>query len=114
MPDITDAKGSGIVRYGLFGATVYTTGKKLVGCGFGFGTQKYTQEDSKKARNVAILGVNSSDSSNTLVQGMGNIKITTNDKVAVQAKDKLKTNCKIHNKKLCCLCIIMLVKVFVC
>ena len=31
--------------------------------------------------------------------GTGSIKITTNDKTAVQAKDKLKTNCTIPNKK---------------
>ena len=38
MPESTDAKGSDVVRYGLFGATAYNTDKKLVGYGVGFGT----------------------------------------------------------------------------
>ena len=87
------------MRYGLFGATGYDTNNKLVGYGLGFGTQKYTHDDGKKARNLVILGVNSSDSNNALVLGKGSIKITTNDSVAVQAKDKLKTNCTIPHKK---------------
>ena len=95
MPDITDAKGSDLLRYGLFGATRYDTNNKLVSYGVGFGTQKYTQDDGKKARNLVILGA----SPNALVLGKGSIKITTNDSVAVQAKDKLKTNCTIPNKK---------------
>ena len=99
MPETTDAKGSDLMRYGLFGAAAYNTGKQLVGYGVGFGTQKYTCKDGKKARNLIILGVNSFDSSNALVLGMGNIKITTNDGVSVQAKDELKTNCTIPNKK---------------
>ena len=99
MPDITDSKGSDIVRYGLFGATAYNAGKKLVGYGVGFGTQKYTHDDGKDTRNLVILGINSSDSSNALVLGKGSIKITTNDNVAVQAKDKLKTNCTKPDKE---------------
>ena len=71
---------------------------KLVGYGLGFGTQKYTHDDGKKARNLIILGTNSS-SSNALVLGKGSIKITTNDSVSVEAKDKLKTNCTIPDKK---------------
>ena len=47
-PDITDAKGSDLMRYGLFGATGYDTNNKLVGYGVGFGTQKYTYDDGKK------------------------------------------------------------------
>ena len=43
----------------------------------------------KKLKNFVILGVNSSESSNALVLEKGNIKITTNNKVAVQVKDKL-------------------------
>ena len=70
----------------------------MVGYGLGFGTQKYTHDDGKKARNLVILGTNSS-SSNALVLGKGSIKITTNDSVSVQAKDKLKTNCAIPKKK---------------
>ena len=31
--------------------------------------------------------------------GKGSIKITTNDSVSIQAKDKLKTNCTIPDKK---------------
>ena len=42
MSDITDAKGSDLMKYGLFGATGYDTDKKLVGYGVGFGTQKYS------------------------------------------------------------------------
>ena len=56
MPDITDAKGSDLMRYGLFGATAYNTDKKLVGYGVGFGTQKYTHDDGKEARNLVNLG----------------------------------------------------------
>ena len=41
MPDINDAKGSDLLKYGLFGATGYDTNNKLVGYGVGFGTQKY-------------------------------------------------------------------------
>ena len=78
MPDITDPKGSDLVKYGLFGATGYDTNNKLVGYGVRFGTQKYTHDDGK---------------------GKGSIKITTNDSIAVQAKNKLKTNCTIPNKK---------------
>ena len=40
IPDITDAKGSDVMKYGLFGATGYDTNNKLVGYGVGFGTQK--------------------------------------------------------------------------
>ena len=99
MLDITDAKGSDLMRYGLFGATAYNTDKKLVGYGVGFGTQKYTHDDGKEARNLVILRVNSSDSNNALILGTGSIKITTNDKTAVQAEDKLKINCTIPDKK---------------
>ena len=95
MPDITDAKGSDLMKYGLFGATGYDTNNKLVGYGVGFGTQKYTYDDGKEARNLVILGTNS----NALVLGKGSIKVTTNDSVAIQAKDKLKTNCTILDKK---------------
>ena len=56
MSDITDAKGSDLLKYGLFGATGYDTNNKLVGCGVGFGTQKYTHDDVKEARNLVILG----------------------------------------------------------
>ena len=68
---------------------------KLVGYGIGFGTQKYTHDGGKKARNLVILGT----IPNALVSGKGNIKITTNDSTAIQAKDKLKTNCTIPDKK---------------
>ena len=95
MPDITDAKGADLMRYGLFGATGHDTNYKLVGYGIGFGTQKYTHDDGKETRNLVILGT----SPNALVLGKGNIKITTNDSTAIQAKDKLKTNCTIPDKK---------------
>ena len=95
MPDITDVKGSDLMRYRLFGATAYNTVKKLVGYGVGFGTQKYTHDDGKEARNLVILGVNLPNSNNALALGTGSIKITTNDKTVVQAKDKLKTNCAV-------------------
>ena len=55
MPDITDAKGSDLLKYGLFGATGYDTNNKLVGYGFGFGTQRYTHDDGKEARNLVIF-----------------------------------------------------------
>ena len=114
MPDITDAKRSDLTRCGLFGATAYTTDKKLVGYGVGLGTQEYTHDDDKEARNLVILGINSTDSNNALILGKGSIKIATRD--AVQTKDKLKTNCTIPDKKFVFLCIIMLlmtiVKVF--
>ena len=48
MPDLTDAKESDLMRYGLFGATAYTMDKKLVGYGAGFGTQKYNKMMVKK------------------------------------------------------------------
>ena len=95
MSDITDAKGSDLLKYGLFGATGYHTDNKLVGYGIGFGTQKYTHDDGKEARNLVILGT----SPNALVLGKGSIKVTTNGSTAIQAKDKLKTNCTITNKK---------------
>ena len=95
MPDITDAKGSDLLKYGLFGAKGYDTNKKFVGYGVGFRTQNYTHDDGKEARNLVILGA----SPNTLVLGKGNIKVTTNDITAVQAKNKLKTNCTIPGKK---------------
>ena len=98
MPDITDAKGSDLMKYGLFGATGYDTNNKLVCYGLGFGTQKDTHDDGENARNLVILGTTSS-SSNALVLGKGSMKIKTNDSVSVQAKDKLKTNCTITNKK---------------
>ena len=95
MSDITDVKGSDLLKYGLFGATEYDTNNKLVGYGFGFGTQKYTHGDGQEARNLVILSTNS----NALVLGKGSTKITTNDSVPIQTKDKLKTNCKIPDKK---------------
>ena len=95
MPDVNDAKGSDLLKYGLFGATGYDTNNKLVGYGVGFGTQKYIHDDGKKATNLVILGTNS----NALVLGKGSIKVTTNDSAAIQAKDKLKTNCTIPDKK---------------
>ena len=95
MPDITDVKGSDLLKYGLFGATGYDTNNNLVGYGFGSGTQKYTHDDGKEARNLVIIGTNS----NSLVLGKGSIKITTNDSVSVQAKDKLKKKCTMLNKK---------------
>ena len=95
MSNIIDVKGSDLLKYGLFGATGYDTNNKLVGYGVGFGTQKYTHDDGKKARNLVILGTNS----NALVLGKRSIKITTDDSVSVQAKDKLKTNCTIPDKK---------------
>ena len=95
IPDITDAKGSDLLKYGLFGATGYNTNNKLVGYGVGFGTQKYTHDDGKEARNLVIPGTNS----NALVLGKGKIKITTNDTAAIQTKDKLRTNCTIPDKK---------------
>ena len=57
--------------------------------------QKYTHDDGKEATNLVILGTNS----NALVLGKGSIKITTNDSVSVQAKDKFKTNYTIPDKK---------------
>ena len=79
----------------MFGATGYDTNTKLVDYGVGFGTQKYTHDDGKESRNLVIYGT----SPNALVLGKRNIKMTTNDSVSVQAKDKLKTNCTIPNKK---------------
>ena len=75
MSDITDARGSDLMKYGLFGATGYDTDKKLVGYSVGFGTQKYTHDDGKEARNLVILGTNS----NALVLGKRSVKVTTND-----------------------------------
>ena len=40
MADITDAKGTDLMRHGLLGPTRYDTNNKLVGYGTGFGTQK--------------------------------------------------------------------------
>ena len=94
MPDIIDAKGSDLLKYGLLGATGYDTNNKLVGYGVGFGTQKYTHDNSKEARNLVILGTNS----NALVLGKRSIKVTTYDSAAIQAKDKLKKNCTIPDK----------------
>ena len=71
MPDITDVKGSDLLKYG---ATGYDTNNKLVGYGVGFGTQKNTHDDGKEARNLVIPGTNS----NAIVLGKGSIKITTN------------------------------------
>ena len=59
LPDITDAKGSDLLKYRLFGATGCDTNNKLVGYGLGFGTQKYRHDDGNKARNLVILGTNS-------------------------------------------------------
>ena len=42
-----------------------------------------------------VLGTNS----DVLVLGKGSIKGPTNDDIAVQAENKLKTNCTIPNKK---------------
>ena len=95
MPDITDAKGNDLMKYDLFGATGYDINNKLVGYGIGFGTQNFTHDDGKEARNLVILGT----SPNALVLGKGNIKIITNGSTAVQAKSKLKANCTIPNKK---------------
>ena len=99
VPDITDANGTDLMRYGLFGATAYDTDKKLVGYGVGFGTHKYTHDHGKEARDLVITGVNSPDPNNALVLGMGNIKITASDKTVVQAKDKSKMNCTTPDKK---------------
>ena len=95
MPDITDAKGSDLLKYVLFDATGYGINNKLVGYGVGFGTQKFIHDDGKKTRNLVILGTNA----NALVLGKGSIKVTTNDSTAIQVKDKLKTNYTIPSKK---------------
>ena len=95
ISDITDVKGADLMKYGLFGATGYDTNNKLVGYGIGFGTQKYTNDNDKEARNLVILDT----SPNALVLGKGNIKLTTNNSTAIQAKEKLKTNCTIPDKK---------------
>ena len=95
MPNITYAKGTDLMRYGLFCATGYDTNNKLVGYAIGFGTQKYTHTDGKEARNLVILGT----SPNALALGKGSIKVTTNGSIAVQAKSKLKANCTIPDKK---------------
>ena len=81
MPDITDGKGSDLLKYGLFGATGYDTNNKFFGYGVGFGTQKYTHDDGKEARNLGT-------SPNALLLGKGSIKVTANDSTAVQAKKK--------------------------
>ena len=95
MLNSTDAKGTDLMRYGLFGATGYDTKNKLVGYGIGFGTQKYTHDDGKEARDLVLLGT----SPNALVLGKGIIKVTTNDSIAVQAKNQVKTNWTIPDKK---------------
>ena len=84
MSSISDAKRSNLMRYGLFGPTGYDTNSKLVGYGIAFGTQNYTHDDGKEARNLVILGA----SPNTLALGKGSIKVTTNDSAAIQAKGK--------------------------
>ena len=99
MPSNSDAKGSDLMKYGLFGATGYDTNNKLVGYGIRFGTQKYTHDDGKEARNLLIPGVDSSNYNNALVLGKGSIKVTTNDSIAAKAENKLKTNCTIPNQK---------------
>ena len=91
MPDITDAKGSNLLKYGLFGATGYDTNNKLVVYGVGFGTHKFRHDDGKEARNLVILRT----SPNVLVLGTGSIKVTTTDSAAIQAKN----NCTIPDKK---------------
>ena len=58
MPDIIDAKGSDLMKYGLFGATGYDTNNKLVGYGVGFGIHLYTHDNGKEARYLVILGTN--------------------------------------------------------
>ena len=83
------------MKYSSFGATGYDTNNKLVGYGIDFGTQKYTHDDGKEAKNLVILGT----SPNALVLGKGSIKVTTNGSAAIQVKDKLKTNCTIPNKR---------------
>ena len=77
MPGITDAKGSDLMKYGLFGATGYDTNNKLAVYCVRFGTQKYTHDGGKEARNLVILGTNS----NALVLGKGSIMFydTTDD-----------------------------------
>ena len=95
MPDITDVKGSDLLKYGMFGAAGYDTNNKLGSYGVGFGTQKYTLDDGKEAINLVILAT----SPNALVLGKGSIKVTTNDSTAIQAKNKLKTICTIPDKK---------------
>ena len=95
MPGITDVKGNNLMRYGLLGAAGYGTNNILVGYGIGFGTQKYTHDDGKEARSFVILGI----SPNALVLGKGSIKVTANDSIDVQAKNKLRTNCTIPDKR---------------
>ena len=96
MLDITHAKGSDLMRFCLFHAKIYDSKDDLKGYGVAFGSQTYTHDDGKEARNLVILGVDSSDSSNAMCLGNGSIKIFNT--TTIQAKDKLKTNCAIPNK----------------
>ena len=87
MPDITHAKGSDLMRHGLFGATTYDSKDNLKGYSFAFGSQTYTHDDGKEARNLVILGVDSSYSSHVMCLGNGSIK--TFNTTTIQAKDIL-------------------------
>ena len=94
MPDITNAKGSDLMRYGLFGGTDYDN-KLWKGYGAAFGSQTYLHKDGKNSRNLVILAVDSFDN-NALALGKGSTKIS--DTTTVQAKSELLTNCTITNK----------------
>ena len=94
MPDITHAKGSDLMRCGLFGATTYNN-KMWSGYGAHFGSQTYKHKDGKDARNLVILGVDLPDNNNALALGKGSIKITGT--TTIQAKSELLTNCTVVN-----------------
>ena len=60
ISDITYASAPDIMKYCLFGSTIYNK-KKWSGYGVAFGKQPYIHKDSKKAKNFIILGADLSD-----------------------------------------------------
>ena len=97
MPGINHAKGSDLMRFGLFGATTYDSEDNLKDYGAAFESQTYTHDGGKESRNLVILGVNSANSNNVVCLGNRSIKVFNT--TTIQAKDKIKTNCTITYKK---------------
>ena len=91
--------------------------QKWSGYGLAFGIKDYLHKKSgKNAKNLIILGADTSDDDKTtensiIVLGKGSVSITRTE--TIEAKEEIKTNCTITNKKFVLLLHIMLVMIIV-
>ena len=104
LPDNFAQSGRDLMKHCLFGATSYNK-KKWSGYGVAFGILPYSHTNSgKSAKKLVILGADLSNSSNeetkkNNVLVLGKVSIEVSNTTTIQAKDELKTDSTIPNKK---------------